>query len=81
MRRIRQRIRTIASIRWRGCRTNKQTLARAVDSATLVYPLLYIDETLPARQHRHLICYGDERERAQNNFDITAGDRRIMSEC
>src|SRR5438105_13810489 len=32
----------------------------------------------PARQHRNLICYGDKQEGAQNNFDFTAGDRRII---
>ena len=35
----RQRIRTVASIRWRECRSNKQTLAPPVDSARIVWRL------------------------------------------
>jgi len=67
MRRITQRIRTDVSIRGRVCREgiNRYSLVWFADD-NVAAP--YIDETRPVRPHRHLVCYGDERERAQNNL-------------
>jgi hypothetical protein len=35
-------IRTVASIHWRGCRSNKQTFAPPMDSGTIVWRLLIL---------------------------------------